>query len=401
MSNLKKELIKEIIADGGFSNSVDIGNYLRDMFKDVLQEMLEQELSSQLGYEKGDSLNKNTSNRRNGYSKKTVKSQYGDIELDIPRDRESDFEPVIVPKNTRDISGIEEKIISLYARGMSTRDIHDQIKDLYGIEISAQQVSQITNFVIESAKEWQNRPLDPIYPFVFMDAIHYKVRDDGKIKNKAAYVVLGVNIDGFKDILGIWIGENETSKFWYTVLTDLKNRGVKDILIFSVDGLPGFKESITACYPQATIQRCIIHQIRNTFKYVSYKDSKELMKDFKTVYKAVNEAEALSALDFVEEKWGSKYPSAIKSWRNNWDVISPFFSFPEEIRSIMYTTNIIEGVNRQFRKVTKTKSTFPSDESLLKMLYLSSQNIIKKWTMRYRNWDSIYNQLSIYFEGRL
>lgn len=257
------------------------------MFKDVLQEMLEQELSSQLGYEKGDSLNKNTSNRRNGYSKKTVKSQYRDIELDIPRGRQSDFEPVI-------------------------------FKDLYGIEISAQQVSRITNFVIESAKEWQNRPLEPIYPFVFMDVIHFKVRYDGKIKNKAAYVVLGVNIDGFKDILGIWIGENETSKFWYTILTDLKNRGVKDILIFSVDRLPGFKESITACYPQSTIQRCIIYQIRNTFKYVSYKDSKELMKDFKIVYKAVNKVEALLALDFVEEKWGSKYPSAIKSYRNNY-----------------------------------------------------------------------------------
>ena len=401
MSTLKKELIRQIIADGSLSNPLDIENYLKDMFKDVIQEMLEQELALELGYEKGDSLNKNTDNRRNGTSTKTVKSQFGDIELNIPRDRDGDFEPHVIPKHTGDISGLEEKIISLYARGMSTRDIHDQIKDLYGIEISAEHVSHITDRVIEHAKMWQNRPLEAVYPFVFMDAIHYKVRDESKIKNKAAYVILGVNKDGFKDILGIWIGENETSKFWYSVLTDLKNRGVKDVLIFSVDGLPGFKEAISASYPQSIIQRCIIHQIRNTFKYVSYKYSKELMNDFKVIYKAVNENEALSALDVVEEKWGKKYPTAIKIWRDNWDVISPFFSFPEEIRTIMYTTNIIEGVNRQFRKVTKTKSTFPSDQSLLKILYLASQNIMKKWTMRYRNWDSIYNQLSIFFDGRI
>ena len=284
MSNLSKELIRQIIADGGFQTPKDIGDYLKDMFKDVIQEMLEKELALELGYEKGDSLNKHTENRRNGYSKKTVKSQFGNIDLDIPRDRDSNYNPKVIPKHTRDISGLEEKIISLYARGMSTRDIHDQIKDLYGIKISAEYVSHITDVVIE---------------------------------------------------------------------------------------------------------------------YVSYKDSKELMNDFKLVYKAINEAEALSALDVVEEKWGKKYPTAIRIWRDNWDVISPFFSFPQEIRTIMYTTNIIEGVNRQFRKVTKTKSTFPSDESLLKMLYLASQNIMKKWTVRYRDWDSIYNQLSIYFDNRI
>ena len=284
MSNLSKELIRQIIADGGFQTPKDIGDYLKDMFKDVIQEMLEKELALELGYEKGDSLNKHTENRRNGYSKKTVKSQFGNIDLDIPRDRDSNYNPKVIPKHTRDISGFEEKIISLYARGMSTRDIHDQIKDLYGIKISAEYVSHITDVVIE---------------------------------------------------------------------------------------------------------------------YVSYKDSKELMNDFKLVYKAINEAEALSALDVVEEKWGKKYPTAIRIWRDNWDVISPFFSFPQEIRTIMYTTNIIEGVNRQFRKVTKTKSTFPSDESLLKILYLASQNIMKKWTVRYRDWDSIYNQLSIYFDNRI
>jgi putative transposase len=401
MSTLRKQLVKEILSDASLAKAGDVSNYLRDMFKDILQEMLEQEMAIDLGYEKGDSQNKNTSNRRNGYSKKTVKSQFGDIELDIPRDRDNEFNPVVVPKNVRDISGIEEKIISLYARGMSTRDIHDQILDLYGIEISADQVSNITNVVIDRAKEWQNRPLEPVYPFIFMDAIHYKVRDEGKIKNKAAYVVLGVNKDGFKDILGIWIGENETSKFWLGVLTDLKNRGVEDVLIFSVDGLNGFKEAIAASYPNSIIQKCIIHQIRNTFRYVSYKHSKELVNDFKSVYKAINEQEALSALDRLDEKWGKQYPSAIKTWRNNWDVIAPFFSFPEEIRTIMYTTNIIEGLNRQFRKVTKTKSTFPSDDSLLKILFLASENAMKKWTMRYRNWDSIYNQLSIFFDNRI
>ena len=324
-------------------------------------------IALELGYEKGDSLNKNTENRRNGYSKKTVKSQFGNIELDIPRDRDNNYDPQVIPKHTRDISGLEEKIISLYARGMSTRDIHDQIKDLYGIEISAEYVSHITDIVIEHARLWQNRPLEPVYPFVFMDAIHYKVKEDSKIKNKAAYVILGVNKHGFKDVL-----------------------------IFSVDGLPGFKEAISASYPESDIQRCIIHQLRNTFKYVSYKDSKELMNDFKLVY----EAEALSALDIVEEKWGKKYPTAIRIWIDNWDVISPFFSFPQEIRTIMYTTNIIEGVNRQFRKVTKTKSTFPSDESLLKMLYLASQNIMKKWTIDIEI-GIVFITNYIYFDNRI
>lgn len=401
MDNSRRQLIQSIISDGGFERAKDLNGYFRGIFKDIIQEMFEQEMSIQLGYEKGDSLNKNTTNRRNGYSKKTVKSTYGNIDLDIPRDRDSEFDPIVIPKNIRDVAGIDDKVISLYARGMSTRDIHDQILDLYGLEISAEQVSMITNTILDKAKEWQNRPLEPVYPFVFMDAIHYKVRDEGKIKNKAAYVVLGVNKDGFKDILGIWIGENETSKFWFSVLTDLKNRGVKDVLIFSVDGLSGFKEAINASFPQSIVQKCIIHQIRNTFKYVSYKDSKQIIQDFKSVYKAINESEALSALEILDEKWGKQYPSAIKTWRNNWDVIAPFFSFPEEIRTIMYTTNIIEGLNRQFRKVTKTKSIFPSDNSLLKMLFLASENITKKWTMRYRNWDSIYNQLAIYFDNRI
>lgn len=401
MATLPKEVLREMIVDGGLETVNDLHTYLKEMFKDALQEMLEAELEVELGYAKGDKKNKNTSNRRNGTTKKTVNTKFGTMELDIPRDRNGEFEPMVVPKHTRDISGIEEQIISLYSRGMSTRDIHEQVKDFYGIEVSADMVSKITDKIIPQINEWKNRPLEPIYPFIFLDAIHYKVREDGQIKNKAAYVVLGVTLDGFKDILGIWIGENESSKFWLGVLNDLKNRGVDDVLIFSVDGLTGLKEAIQVAYPNAEIQRCIIHQLRNSFRYVSYKDLREFANDFKEVYKAVNEEEGYQKLLNLEEKWGKKYPYAIKSWDMNWDVLSPFFKYPIEIRKIMYTTNIIEGLHRQFRKVTKTKSVFPTDLSLEKMLYLASQNAMKKWTQRYRNWDSILNQLMIFFEGRV
>lgn len=356
---------------------------------------------AKLGYSKGDRKNKNTDNRRNGYSQKNVKTRFGEMGIEVPRDRNGDYEPYVVPKNKRDISGIEEQVISLYARGMSTRDIHDQLKDIYGIEVSADMVSKITDKIIPEIKEWQNRPLESIYPFIFMDAIHYKVREDGQIKSKAAYVVLGVNLEGIKEIIGIWIGESESSKFWLGVLNDMKNRGLEDVLIFSVDGLTGLKEAIQAAYPNAEIQRCIIHQLRNSFKYVNYKDLKEFSKDFKEIYKAVNEEEAYLKLEKLEEKWGKKYPYAIKSWEMNWDVLSPFFKYPSDIRRIMYTTNIIEGFHRQLRKVTKTKSIFPSDQSLEKMLYLASQNVMKKWTQRYRGWDQILNQLMIFFEGRV
>lgn len=401
MSTLPKEVLRKMIDDGNLKTAGDLHSYLKDMFKDALQEMLEAELEVELGYSKGDKKNKHTNNRRNGYTQKTVKTQFGELPIEVPRDRNSEFEPVVVPKNKRNISGIEDKVISLYARGMSTRDIHDQVKDIYGIELSADMVSKITNRIIPEIKEWQNRPLDTVYPFVFMDAIHYKVREDGQIKNKAAYVVLGVDLDGFKDILGIWIGENESSKFWLGVLNDLKNRGVQDVLIFSVDGLTGIKEAITAAYPKSEIQRCIIHQLRNSFKYVSYKHLREFANDFKSVYKAVNEEEALENLAKIEEKWSNKYPHPINSWERNWDVLSPFFKYPDYIRSIMYTTNIIEGFHRQLRKVTKTKTIFPSDQTLEKILFLASQNVIKKWTQRYRNWDLVLNQLTIFFDGRI
>lgn len=401
MSSLPKSVLREMITGGNLKTAGDLHSYLKDMFKDALQEMLEAELEVELGYAKGDKKNKDTDNRRNGYTEKTVKTQFGEFPIEIPRDRDGTFEPVVVPKNKRNISGIEEQVISLYARGMSTRDIHDQIQEIYGIELSAEMVSKITDSIIPQIKEWQNRPLKSVYPFIFMDAIHYKVREDGQIKNKAAYVVLGVDLDGFKDILGIWIGENESSKFWLGVLNDMKNRGLNDVLIFCVDGLTGLKEAIHAAYPKAEIQRCIIHQLRNSFKYVSYKDIKEFARDFKEVYKAGNENLALENLQELEEKWGNKYPHAIKSWEMNWDVLSPFFKYPSEIRTIMYTTNIIEGFHRQLRKVTKTKTMFPSDQALEKILFLAGQNVIKKWSQRYKNWDLIRNQLTIFFEDRI
>lgn len=401
MNAIPKSVIKEIVKENQFQNVGDVYSYLKDLFKDTIQEMLEAELDESLGYAKNDTQNKNTDNERNGYSQKTVKSQFGELELDIPRDRKAEFEPKIVPKYKRDISGLEEKIISLYSRGMTTRDIHDQLKDLYGIEVSAEMVSKITDRLIPEIKEWQSRPLERIYPFVFMDAIHYKIRDDGHILNRAAYVVLGIDLDGSKDILGIWIGENESSKFWLGVLTELKNRGVESILIFSVDGLTGIKEAIQAAYPRAIVQRCIIHQLRNSFKYVSYKHLKEFARDFKTVYTAVNEETAMHNLKELGKKWSKQYPYAIKNWEANWDVLSPFFSYPEEIRRIMYTTNIIESLHRQFRKVTKTKTIFPTDGALEKMLYLASRNVVKKWSQRYKNWDQVLNQLMILFEEQI
>ncbi|MGY3664404.1 MAG: IS256 family transposase [Roseburia sp. 1XD42-69] len=395
-----KEQIRQIISENNLNSVTDVYALLRDSFKDILQELMEAELDAALGYEKNHKGNLQTDNKRNGHSPKNLKSQYGEFQIDVPRDRNGEFEPKLIPKYQRDISGIEEKVISLYACGMSTRDIHDQLNDLYGIELSAEMVSKITDKILPQVKEWQSRPLNPVYPFVFMDCIHYKVREDGRILSRAAYVVLGVTAEGYKEILSITVGANETSKFWLGMLNDLHNRGVKDVLFFCVDGLPGFKEAIQAVFPKAEIQRCVIHMLRNSFKYVSYKDLKKFASDFKAVYNAPNEAAGLSELENIKEAWGRKYPYAVSNWENNWEDVSPFFQFPEDIRRIMYTTNIIEGLNRQYRKVTKTKSVFPSDTSLEKMLYLASQNVTKKWTQRYRNWDQVLNQLTVLYGER-
>lgn len=401
MSMIPKEVIRQLIKESNFTNTTDVMDAIKDMFKDVLQEIMEAELDTELGYNKqerrSDESETKNKNYRNGYSKKTVKTQLGEVDINVPRDRNGEFEPQIIGKYQRNADGMEEKILSLYAAGMSTKDISEQIKNLYGIEISAELVSKISEKIMPQVTEWQARPLESIYPFVFMDAIHYKVRDNHHVITKAAYVVLGINMDGYKEILGIWIGENESSKFWLGVLNELKTRGVKEIYLFCVDGLTGFREAISAVYPKAGIQRCIIHQLRASTRYVSYKHIKAFVADLKSVYTALTEEQAFEQLAAFKDKWGIKYPSAIKSWEDNWDILSTFFAYPPQIRKIIYTTNIIEGLHRQFRKVTKTKSSFPNDDSLRKMLYLASQNITKKWTQRCREWDVILSQLSILF----
>jgi len=401
MSNVSKELLREYIKEQNFNTSNDILAGLKEMFRDILQESLEAEMDEALGYGKYDSIEKTNDNSRNGYSKKTVKTELGPVQINIPRDRNGDFEPKIIPKHQRSINGIEDKIIGLYATGMTTRDISEQIKELYGVDISAETVSNITNRILPLVSEWQNRPLESAYSFVFMDAIHYKVREDKQVIVKAAYVVIGVNLDGEKEVLGIWIGANESSKFWLSVLNDLKNRGVHNVLIFCVDGLNGFKEAIGATFPFAKIQRCIIHQIRSSMKYIPYKDRKAFVADLKGIYKAVNEEVAMENLLSLRDKWASKYPNAVKSWEDNWDNLSTFFAFPDNIRKIIYTTNTIESLNSQFRKVTKTKLIFPNDDSLLKMLYLAVERIAKKWNRHYPDWDLVINQLKILFSDIL
>lgn len=392
---LPKELIRELVKEQKFTSTSQIMNTIKEMFSDIMEEVLQCEIEEHLGYEKHQRRNDTSKNYRNGSTKRKLKTQFGEVEVNVPRDRNGSYEPQILDKYQRNVDGLEEKILSLYAHGMSTRDIQEQIKDLYNIDISSELVSKISEKIMPQVNEWQNRPLETYYPFIFMDAIHYKIRDNHQIVSKAAYVVLGINQEGFKEILGIWVGGNESSKFWLNVLNDLKTRGVKSVTLFCVDGLTGLKEAIQAVYPFAGIQRCIIHQIRSSTKYVSYKHKKEFVTDLKQIYTSVNEEAALEKLNDFKEKWGKNYPSSVKSWEDNWDILATFFAYPPEIRKIIYTTNIIEGLHRQFRKVTKTKSIFPNDDSLRKMLYLASQNITKKWTMRYRNWDIILSQLEI------
>ena len=360
---------------------------LKDLLGGTIQEMMEAELDNHLGYESYE--RSDNPDYRNGTKSKTLRSTVGEIPIAVPKDRDGDFEPKVVPKYKKDISDIESKVISLSAKGLTTRQISSVIEDIYGCEISEGMVSNITDKIMPDIEAWQNRPLSAVYPIVFVDCIHFSVRDEHIVKKLAAYIILGISIDGHKEVLSITVGENESAKFWLSVLNSLKNRGVKDIFVLCADGLSGIKESIATAFPKTEYQRCIVHQVRNTLKYVANKDMKEFAKDLKTIYHAADEKTGYEQMLKVKEKWDAKYPNAMERWVDNWDVISPFFNFPQEIRTIMYTTNIIEGVNRQFRKVTKTKSTFPSDESLLKLLYLASQNIMKKWTTRYKNLDSI------------
>lgn len=377
----------------------DLQEALKDLLGDTMEQMLKAELDEHLDYEYGEKpLSLNT---RNGSSKKTVKSSYGNIDLNIPRDREGSFEPQALKKYQKDISNIENQIISMYAKGMTTRDISTHIKEIYGFGISESMVSKITNKILPTIEEWQNRPLEKVYPFVFLDAIHYHVRENNIVVKKAVYIALGYNTEGYKEILGMWVGENESSKYWLLVLNQLKERGLEDILIVSTDNLSGFSQAIESVYPKTEIQKCVIHQIRNSTKFVSYRDIKELMKDLKTVYKASTEELALSNLDIFEEKWGKKYPMCVNSWRNNWAELATYFKYPEGIRKLTYTTNSIENFNRQLRKVTKNKTIFPCDYALQKSLYLAMVNASSKWTSRIRGWDQILSQLSIFFEGRI
>lgn len=399
-NNQGKEILKLLQDNYDIKSAQDLSGALKDMFKGALQEMMNAEFDTTMGYSKYDKTTEKT-NYRNGTTKKNLKSEFGEFEFETPRDRNGEFEPKIVPKNTRDVSGIEDKIISLYSRGLTTREINEQIQDLYGIEVSATMVSNITDQIIPEIKEWQNRPLDSVYPIIFIDAVHFSVREDHRVVKKAAYIVLGINKEGYKEVLGIWVGENESSKFWLGVLNELKERGVQDILIMCSDNLTGIKQAIETAYPNTIQQRCIVHMIRNSVKFISYKDLKEFCSDLKKIYTSKNEEEGYEELQKVKEKWQDKYASAFKTWEENWDAICPFFQFSQSLRKIMYTTNTIESLNRQYRRYTKTKAVFPTDMSLMKCLYLSTKNIAKKWTMPYRNWGPILSELSIMFDGRI
>jgi len=397
----RKKLL-ELLRGAGINDVAGVQELFKEMVGTILESGLEGELEEELGYSKYDYRNKDTDNSRNGYSEKTLKSSLGDIEISVPRDRKGEFEPQIVRKNQTSLSGdIEEKILSMYAKGMTTSDIEGHIREIYGIEVSDSTISRVTDKILPVVKEWQMRPLEGIYAVVFMDAIHFHVRSEGQIIKKAVYIAIGIKMDGVRDVLGMWIGENESAKFWLGILNGLKNRGVEDILIACVDGLTGFTSAIEAVYPRAEIQQCIIHQIRNSTKYVSYKDLKPLMADLKKVYAAVNEQTAQYQLDVFEEKWGGKYPKIALSWRSNWANLSTYFKYPQEVRTLIYTTNAIENFNRQLRKVTKSKSVFPTDDSLLKMLYLAMVDITKKWTGRRRDWGQIHSQLEVFFADRL
>lgn len=402
MGIFTKEQLQSLIKEYDIKNANDIHNALKDLFADTIQEFMEAELETHLGYAKHDTKSKKTSNSRNGKSAaKTVTTELGEIQVSTPRDREGTFDPQIIKKHQNDLSGMEGQIISMYAKGMSTRDIQAHYNHIYGVELSPTLVSNITDRILPRIQEWQNRPLQEMYAVVFMDAIYYKVRHNNAIVNKAAYIVIGIDLEGCKDVLGIWIGESESAKFWLGVLNDLKSRGIKDILISCVDNLSGFSEAIEAVYPLTDVQKCVVHQIRNSLKHVSYKELKAVAAALKPIYTAVNESAAALAMDAFEEQWGKKYPYAVKSWRTNWTELTAFFQYPEELRKVIYTTNIIESYNRQLRKVTKGKSIFPNDESLLKMLYLSTMDVMEKWTGKVKGLRQIALQLAIHFGDRV
>lgn len=403
MQPVPQDLLKAYVQSQKFTSTADIMAAMKEMFRDVIQQVMEVELDEELGRERcqrSEVDEAKPKNYRNGYSQKKVKTQLGEIDIKVPRDRNGSFEPKIIGKYSRNVEGMEDKILALYACGMSQRDIAEQIKSLYDVEISPELVSKISEKIMPEVTAWQNRPLEKVYPFIFMDAIHYKVKEDHRYVTKAAYVVLGITMDGKKDILGVWIGEHESSKFWLNVLNDLKSRGVLDVYLFCTDGLCGMMQAIAAVYPKSRLQRCIVHQIRSSTRYVSYKDIKQVAADLKKIYAAVTLDEAEENLRAFAEKWRKQYPSCVKSWEENWEVLSTFFEYPTDIRKIIYTTNIIEGLNRQFRQITKNKPSFTNDDSLRRMLYLASQRIVKHWHARYQNWDLVLSQLELMFADR-
>lgn len=399
MSEGKKNIIAGLIEEYDIKSAEDIQDALKDLLGGTIQEMMEAELDEHLGY--ADYERSDNPDYRNGTKPKKLRSSYGEIPIDVPQDRDGDFEPQIVQKRKKDISEIERKIISMSAKGMTTRQISDIIEDIYGFGVSEGMITNVTNKILPKIEEWQQRPLSAVYPIVFIDAIHFSARAEHIVKKVAAYIILGINDEGKKEVLSITVGENESAKYWLGVLNDLKNRGVEDILILCADGLSGIKESIAAAYPDTEYQRCIVHQVRNTLKRVSDKDKKAFANDLKSIYQAQNEEAGYENMQKVTEKWNERYPMAMKRWEENWDVISPLFKFSQEVRKVIYTTNAIESLNSSLRRLNRQRSVFPSDTALLKALYLATYEATKKWTMPLRNWGRVYGELSIMYEGRL
>ena len=395
----KEFLSKEFLSQ--FKTGEDVTAFMKELHTRVYEQMLEAEMDNHLGYEKHSNQGDHSGNSRNGSYRKQIQTEMGKSVIQVPRDREGEFEPIVVPKHQSRGLSIERLVISLYAKGMSVADIESEMQEIYGINLSTSAISIITNKVSQAATEWQNRPLDSLYMIVWMDGIVFKVRENGKVINKTVYLCVGLNKEGLKEVLGMWIGKNESAAFWMGVLTDLKARGVEDILITVTDNLNGFTDTIRTVFPQSSTQICVVHQIRNSCKYVVYKDKKEFTADMKNIYNAPNKEVAATELDNLEKKWGGKYPYAILSWRNNWDDLTVFFQFPLEIRKIIYTTNLIENLNGKIRKYTKSKLSFPSDDAVKKTVYLSLMEIEKKWTQPIHNWGLIMNQFMLIFENRI
>ena len=399
MTEGKRNIIQGLLQEYDIETADDIQDALKDLLSGTLKEMMETEMDDHLGYEKYERSDEK--NYRNGTKSKRVRSKYGEFEVDVPQDRNSSFDPKVLPKRQKDISAIDDKIISMYAKGMTTRQISETIEDIYGFEVSEGMVSDITDKLLPQIEEWQNRPLASVYPIVFIDAVHFSVRDDGVIRKLAAYVVLGINEDGKKEVLTIVIGENESSKYWLSVLNSLKNRGVQDILILCSDGLTGMKDAIATAFPMTEQQRCIVHMVRNTLKYVANKDMKAFAKDLKTIYTSPDEKNALKQLETVTEKWEPLYPHAMNRWKENWDAISPIFKFSKDVRTAFYTTNAIESLNASYRRLNRQRSVFTSSQALLKALYLATFEATKKWTMPIRNWGKVRGELMIMYPDRM